>query len=809
MPIRFLLMGDRHNSENTPKSRIDNFQESVKAKDEEIMSIAKQYNVAAILQAGDFWTDGDARIKNDFIPEIVKRWIDPMNPGKSIPMIGIAGNHDLIGNNINSLPNTTLGLTVSLGYQKLASKDNPIIFTMDDGKTVAITGTNYHLHMDEPEYLSDYIVDKKAGDYHIHIVHGMLSPKNLGKMMKHTVIDDIKNTAADITFCGHDHLGFDTVFTNGKYFVNPGAVVRLKNDKKELTRKVKVVLVTIDDSGITLEDIYLKSMKDSSITLSRDVIERKKERDEAAKKIKTQIDKLSANKRTKFSEILLDTFKREEVPESIMKDLQKRISDKEIKTNALLTVPHDTQIVKMKLENFQSHENTEIDFDKGFNIIIGESRQGKTAILRALRWVLENRPQGKAIIRNGAERASVTLRLANGTFIERYMFKDDKKGNGYHIILPDGTEQEGNTKLVGLVQSICGFNHMDVDEKTKLPINFLRQGEGWYLIDENVSATERARIIGAIQNTQAADSVVKDLDKENSQINTCIKKNNTLTSKSWEEINGLTSEKEHLEKIKRLIELIILRDKINEYFLLKQEYSELCRQEEDITKAYSKILESNIISKIKELQRKQDVIRDESDRISEQSVKLKDANDSIKASDDILKMTGTVSRIKEFYNKYNELLDAYLVYKKEVKRQADISWMMKELEGCKDKIPDEIKALLTRKEEIEASIVLYKKQSNAKAIADNFIKSSEKVLNDDSIIQKIYNLLSVKDLVDNECAVIAEENKKIQVFETKIKDCDAQIKEYENKKISILKDAKICPVCAQIIPDDFGGHIHE
>ena len=107
------------------------------------------------------------------------------------------------------------------------------------------------------------------------------------------------------------------------------------------------------------------------------------------------------------------------------------------------------------------------------------------------------------------------------------------------------------------------------------------------------------------------------------------------------------------------------------------------------------------------------------------------------------------------------------------------------------------------------SILLYKKQSNAKVIADNFIKSSEKVLNDDSIIQKIYNLLSVKDLVDKECAVIAEENKKTQVFETKIKDCDAQIKEYENKKISILKDAKICPVCAQIIPDDFGGHIHE
>lgn len=49
---------------------------------------------------------------------------------------------------------------------------------------------------------------------------------------------------------------------------------------------------------------------------------------------------------------------------------------------------------KLIVDNFQSHEHTELDFVPGVNIIVGQSTSGKTAILRAMEWVFDNRPLG-------------------------------------------------------------------------------------------------------------------------------------------------------------------------------------------------------------------------------------------------------------------------------------------------------------------------------------------------------------------------------------------------------------------------------
>lgn len=48
----------------------------------------------------------------------------------------------------------------------------------------------------------------------------------------------------------------------------------------------------------------------------------------------------------------------------------------------------------LDIENFQSHEKTRIDFDKGVNVIFGLSQAGKTAITRAMRLLIDNRPLG-------------------------------------------------------------------------------------------------------------------------------------------------------------------------------------------------------------------------------------------------------------------------------------------------------------------------------------------------------------------------------------------------------------------------------
>lgn len=53
-------------------------------------------------------------------------------------------------------------------------------------------------------------------------------------------------------------------------------------------------------------------------------------------------------------------------------------------------------IKSINIENFQSHKSTELEFHSGMNVIIGKSDSGKTAIIRALKWLITNRPGGDA-----------------------------------------------------------------------------------------------------------------------------------------------------------------------------------------------------------------------------------------------------------------------------------------------------------------------------------------------------------------------------------------------------------------------------
>jgi transcriptional regulator NrdR family protein len=74
-------------------------------------------------------------------------------------------------------------------------------------------------------------------------------------------------------------------------------------------------------------------------------------------------------------------------------------------------------IISLEIQNFQSHEETKLDFHKGVNVIVGSSDGGKTAIIRALRWVVWNRPSGNAIRSWWGGETRVCLGLENGEVV--------------------------------------------------------------------------------------------------------------------------------------------------------------------------------------------------------------------------------------------------------------------------------------------------------------------------------------------------------------------------------------------------------
>lgn len=66
-------------------------------------------------------------------------------------------------------------------------------------------------------------------------------------------------------------------------------------------------------------------------------------------------------------------------------------------------------IKSLLVRDFQSHQNSELEFVPGVNIVCGLSQSGKTALLRALNWVLNNRPLGDGFIRSGTKEVSVAV----------------------------------------------------------------------------------------------------------------------------------------------------------------------------------------------------------------------------------------------------------------------------------------------------------------------------------------------------------------------------------------------------------------
>lgn len=86
-------------------------------------------------------------------------------------------------------------------------------------------------------------------------------------------------------------------------------------------------------------------------------------------------------------------------------------------------------IKRIEISNFLSHKAGVLDLDPGVNIIVGATDSGKSAIIRALRWVVENRPLGDAFRSYWGGNTAVSIHTEQGTVTRLKTNKD----NQYHL----------------------------------------------------------------------------------------------------------------------------------------------------------------------------------------------------------------------------------------------------------------------------------------------------------------------------------------------------------------------------------------
>jgi len=232
-------------------------------------------------------------------------------------------------------------------------------------------------------------------------------------------------------------------------------------------------------------------------------------------------------------------------------------------------------ITKLILENFQSHKYSELLFNEGMNVIIGPSDSGKSAIIRALKWVLYNEPSGDYFIRENENQCSVTIHTNDGFILKRYRTRSK---NGYSLTYPNGEELTfegiGNSVPNEIVETI-GIQKIQLDSDESASINIGEQLEGPFLLSEKTST--RANAIGRLVGVNILDDAIKETVKDIKNINSKKKNleesldniNNELESFNY--LDQLTSTYNELKdklnllehKNKKLEKLLTLKSNLN------------------------------------------------------------------------------------------------------------------------------------------------------------------------------------------------------------------------------------------------------
>ncbi|MBP3951965.1 AAA family ATPase [Bacillus suaedae] len=206
-----------------------------------------------------------------------------------------------------------------------------------------------------------------------------------------------------------------------------------------------------------------------------------------------------------------------------------------------------TNIHSVRLENFQSHLDSYIEFDKGLNVLVGQSDSGKTAVLRGIRWALYNQPRGTDFIRVSGDFVRVTVTFDNGTEISR---ERTSSKNRYTIRQPEKEDLilEGFGIHVPIeVLEAHGMGHMRIDTDHELSIHLSQQLDGPFLLEQTSSV--RAKTLGRISGAHFLDMAIRETTKDVSQLNQRMKREQEAVDSLKEELQPYASVPEMKEKL--------------------------------------------------------------------------------------------------------------------------------------------------------------------------------------------------------------------------------------------------------------------
>lgn len=231
-------------------------------------------------------------------------------------------------------------------------------------------------------------------------------------------------------------------------------------------------------------------------------------------------------------------------------------------------------IKSLKISNFQSHKNSKMTFDKGVNAIVGLSDSGKSAVLRALAWLITNKVDDSSFQSTWGGVTKVTAEFEDATVTR----ERNKKDNIYHV--DNSTYKAFKTEVPDEVKET-----IDIDA-----LNIQTQMESPFLLSKNGS--DVAKTLNRIANLSNIDdsiSKIRGLIYANSrEITSCkdiIKEQEEQLSK-YDFIEDMESKVSKLELlVKRKGVKVITITTIERILYDIEQYEKIVQQKESVLKA--------------------------------------------------------------------------------------------------------------------------------------------------------------------------------------------------------------------------------
>lgn len=305
---------------------------------------------------------------------------------------------------------------------------------------------------------------------------------------------------------------------------------------------------------------------------------------------------------------------------------------------------------KLLLQNFQSHRHSELDLDPGVNVIIGSSDSGKTAIIRALRWLITNRPLGNEFQSDWGGETFVTVEIKEGDQITR---KQNEKGNDKTYIINKTELTAFGTDVPDDVSKILNIDEINLQSQLDSPF-LLTESPGNVAQHFNKIA-KLDKIDTGLQNVQ---KWIKELSKDIEYKNVQLTEQNTELKKY-----------ENLDKIEIAVEVLEnqekqLTNKQNQRKQLAKLITNIVVIEEKIEFVSRIIICEPILTKLFALREDIKIKKKEQEKLAEFIDDISQTNNDISANNKLAAFKPDIDSIlNTIVLKKNKIVDRNQLYK--------------------------------------------------------------------------------------------------------------------------------------------------